>query len=174
MSFLTIDPNTIKVGDPITKDLLDLIKSNFDDHELRINSLATSGGTVFIFNGDISLVGFNLSNPVIFYYKARQDFSINDFRVQLFTKQGIATGNLVFDLQKASNTNDSNFSTVLSSSLSFNFATDADYSEKAASLNPSLNDVVTGQVLRVKITNIPTNAFGNNFSGNILLSIGAQ
>lgn len=174
MSFVTIDPNTIKVGDPITKDLWDLIKLNFDDHELRINSLATSGGTVFIFNGDLSLVGFNIENPNIFYYVARQDFSINDFRVQLFTKQGITSGNLVFDLQKSSNTNDANFSTILTTSLSINFASASDYSVTTASIDPTKNDVLTGQVLRIKITNIPTNTFGYNFSDSVLISIGAQ
>ena len=169
MAFSPIDSNTIKVGDPITSDTITLIKNNFDDHELRINSLATSGGTVFIINGDVSFVGFNISNPSIFYYKARQDFSINDFRVQLFTKQGLTSGDLVFDLQKSNDTNDSNFSTVLSSSLSISFLSASNYSEHIASLNPSLNDVLTGQVLRIKVTNIPS-----NFSGSVLISIGAQ
>lgn len=174
MAFTTIDPNTIKIGDPITKNLWDLIKNNFDDHETRINSLATSGGTVFILNGDVSLVGFNINNPNIFYYKARQDFSINDFRVQLFTRQGIVTGNLTLDLQKATNTNDTNFATILTTPLSINFASAADYSEHAASINSSLNNILTGQVLRVKITNIPVNGFGYNFSDSIMVSIGAQ
>jgi hypothetical protein len=169
MAFVTIDPNTIKVGDPITRDLWLKLKNNFDDHELRINSLATSGGTVFIFNGDVSFVGFNIAYPNIFYYKARQDFSVNDFRVQLFDKQGITSGNLNLDLQKSINTNNSNFSTILSGTFGFNFATDADYTEKTALLNSSLNDIVTDQVLRIKITNIP-----NNFYGNILVTIGAQ
>jgi hypothetical protein len=169
MAFVTIDPNTIKVGDPITRDLWLKLKNNFDDHELRINSLATSGGTVFIFNGDVSFVGFNISYPNIFYYKARQDFSVNDFRVQLFDKQGITSGNLVLDLQKSIDTNNANFSTILTTSLSINFASAADYSVSVGSINSSLNDILTDQVLRVKITNIPT-----GFSGSILLSIGAQ
>jgi hypothetical protein len=169
MAFLPIDINTIKVGDPITRDLWLLLKDNMDDHELRINSLSTSGGTVFIFNGDVSFVGFNISQPNIFYYKARQDFSINDFRAQLFDKQGVSVGNLVFELEKSIDTNNANFSTVLTSPLSFDFATDADYSEQVALIDSAENSILTGYVLRVRITNIPS-----GFSGNILLSIGAQ
>jgi len=169
MAFLPIDTNTIKVGDPITKDLWDLIKTNFDDHELRINSLSTSGGTVFIFNGDVSFVGFNISQPNIFYYKARQDFSINDFRAQLFDKQGVSVGNLVIELEKSIDTDNANFSSILSTPISFDFATDLDYAEDVALIDSLQNSIFTDDVLRVKVTNIPS-----GFSGNILLSIGAQ
>jgi len=169
MAFLPIDTNTIKVGDPITKDLWDLIKTNFDDHELRINSLSTATGAVFIFNGDIDLAGFKISQPDIFYYKARQDFSINDFRVQLFTKQGITSGNLVIELEKSIDTNNSNFSTILTGPISFNFASAADYSQQVAGIDSVLNELITDSVLRIRITNIPT-----NFSGKVLVSIGAQ
>jgi len=172
MAFNPIDSNTIKVGDPITKDILDLIKANFDDHELRINSLATTGGTVFIFNGDVSFVNYSSLRPDIFYYTARQDFSVNDFRARLFTKEGISSGNLTLRLEKSNNPGDPGFpffSSVLTSDISFNFATDTDYTEEVASLNASLNDITTGQILRVKVMGIPS-----GFTGKILLSIGAQ
>jgi|PlaIllAssembly_1097288.scaffolds.fasta_scaffold106588_2 hypothetical protein len=169
MAFNPIDNNTIKVGDPITKDILDLIKANFDDHELRINSLATTGGTVFIFNGDVSFVNYSSLRPDIFYYTARQDFSVNDFRARLFTKDGITSGNLTLRLEKSNDPNDANFLSILTSDISFNFATDTDYTEEVASLNASLNDITTGQILRIKVMGIPS-----GFTGKILLSIGAQ
>jgi hypothetical protein len=169
MAFSTIDINKIKVGDPITSDLLVQIKNSFDDHELRINSLATSGGTVFIFNGDVSLVNYSPSRSDIFYYTARQDFSINDFRVRLFTKDSISSGVLSFRLEKSNDPNNDNFATILTSDIEFDFATDVDYSEKIALLNASLNDITTGQILRIKVTNVPS-----GFIGKILLSIGAQ
>jgi hypothetical protein len=168
MAFATIDPNIIKVGDPITKDILDLIKANFDDHEFRLNSLSVSGGSVFIFNGDISLIGYSASNPDIFYYKAQSDFSVNDFRVQLFSKQGVTSGTLSFDLEKSVDTNNANFNSILTADISFNFASDADYSVKTASIDPGLNDVLTGDILRLTITGVPS-----GFSGKVVASIGA-
>jgi len=167
MSYIALPDK--EVGDPITKDYFDQLKANMSDHELRINSLATSGGTVFIFNGDIDFVGFSLSYPDIFYYKARQDFSVNDFRAQIFDKQGITSGSLTIDLQKAINTNNANFGSILTSALTFNFSSSAAYSEVVASIDSGLNDILTGEVLRLKVTNIPS-----GYYGKILLSIGAQ
>jgi len=167
--YISINENVIKIGDPITKDILDRIKENFDNHEFRINSLATTSVSVPILNGDVSFYGFSFLEPDIFNFKARQDISINDFRVQLFSKQGITSGSLVLRLEKSIDTNNANFSTILNSDLSFNFSTEPDYLEKVASINASLNNITTGQVLRIKVIGIP---FG--FTGKILVSIGGQ
>lgn len=169
MAFESINLNTIKVGDPITRDLWLLLKNNFDDHEFRLNSFETLIGSVSVINGDIDFIGFSGLDPNVFHYKVRQDFSINDFRVQLFDKQGVTSGTLVFDLQKSIDTNNSNFVTILDSSFEFDFSVDADYAEKVATLNSTENNVSVGEVLRVRVTNVP---FG--FNGKVLISIGGQ
>lgn len=169
MAFVPIDSNTIKVGDPITKETMDLIKYDLDDLDTRLSGLSVSGGSVYVINGDYSLIGYSTTNPNIFYYKAKQDFAVNEFSAQLFTKQGITSGNLVFDLQKSNDTNDANFTTILTSTLSFNFASDAAHSSKSAAINSGANNITTGQVLRVRCTGIPT-----GFSEQVLISIGAQ
>lgn len=168
MAFESIDINTIKVGDPITKEIMDLVKYNLDDLDTRVSGLSVSGGSIYILNGDVSLIGYSSLRQDIFYYKAKQDFSVNEFSVQLFTKQGITSGNLVLDIQKASNTNDANFSTILTTPLSFDFASVTDYSSLPAAIDSGANDITTNQVLRIKITNIPA-----GFSGKILINVGA-
>ena len=169
MAFTSIDSNTIKVGDPITHDTAVIIKDDLDYLYTAFNSLSTTATTVFVLNGDMDFTGFTLSNPNIWHYKAKQDFNVNDFRAQLFTRQGVTSGNLVIDLQASTNTNNANFATILTTTISFNFATDADYAEKTATINTSLNTIPTGSVLRIKVTNIPT-----GYYGQILISIGAQ
>lgn len=168
MAFIAIENNIIKVGDPITKEIMDLIKDNLDDLNTRVSGLSVSGGSIYIFNGDVSLIGYSSLHQDVFYYKAKQDFSVNEFSVQLFSKQGITSGNLVLDLQKASNTNDANFSTILTTPLSFNFSSAADYSSLSASIDSGANNITANQVLRIKITNVPT-----DFSGTILINVGA-
>jgi len=168
MAFIPIDINTIKVGDPITKEIIDLIKYDLDDLDTRVSGLSVSGGSIYILNGDVSLVSYSSLRQDIFYYKAKQDFSVNEFSVQLFTKQGITSGNLVLDIQKSSDTNDANFSTILTTPLSFNFASAADYSSLPASIDSGANDITANQVLRIKITNVP-----NGFNGKILINVGA-
>jgi len=174
MAFSPIDSNTIKVGDPITSDTITLIKTNFDDHELRISDLELEVGSTIIHNDLVSFVGYSASYPYFFYYMARQNFSVSEFRVQLKSKQGITSGNLTLRLEKSIDTNDANFATILSTDLSFDFASDAEHSVKVASINSSLNDILTDEILRVKVINVPTNVFGYNYSGEILVSIGAQ
>lgn len=168
MAFVPIDIDTIEVGDPITKEIMDLIKYNLDDLDSRVSSLSVSGGSIYILNGDVSLLGYSSLKQDVFYYKAKQDFSVNEFSCQLFTKQGISSGNLVLDLEKSSDTNDVNFTSILTTTISFNFASDADYSSKSAVVDSGANSIVTGEVLRIKITGVPT-----GFSGKILLNIGA-
>lgn len=160
MPFTSISSSVLKVGDPITKDILDLIKGNLDDLDGRVSSLAATGIVTEIANGELDLLGYNSNQPNIAYFKVRTSFSINDFRVQLFDKQGISSGNLVIDLQKATNTDNANFATVLTTPISFDFATDAAYLEKNGSINSSLNSVTPGMVLRIRITGIPTGFFG--------------
>lgn len=171
--FSPIDPNTIKVGDPITRNLWVNIKDNFDNHELRINNLSISGGNVFIYNQLVSFIGYSSSNPNVMYYAARTSFSINEFRAQLAAKNLTIEGILSFDLQKSPDTNDINFTSILSTELSFNFSTDAEHTIKTAAINSAVNDILAGEVIRVKVTSIPVSIYGQPFSGNILLSIGA-
>lgn len=173
-NFNSIDLNTIKVGDPITRDLWVKLKDNFDNHEFRINNLQVTGGSTFIFNSMVSFVGYSASNPYVMYYAARESFSINEFRGQLRSKNDAQYGTLTLDLEKSSNTNDVNFASILSTPLTFDFATDEEHSVKTASINSGLNDILAGEVIRIKVTSIPITAFSLPYSGEILLSVGAS
>jgi hypothetical protein len=169
MAFETIDVNTIKVGDPITKELLDLIKANLDDLDERLNQSETTGGAVNILNQEINLAGLPTYDPFVFYFKAPSNFTLSEVRAQIFDKGSIAFGALSLDVQKSTDTNDANFNSVLSSDLSFNFASDPSYTSKVATINSSVSNFSTGNVLRVEITSLPS-----NFGGKILLYIGAE
>jgi hypothetical protein len=169
MAFLTIPSSATDVGAPITKDLMDKLRTNGEDHEVRISAMEANSSVVYIVNGDMSFAGFDISNPNIFYYKAKTSIIITDFRVQLFSKDGISSGFLSFDLQKSINTNDVNFSTILSSNLSINFASASDYSEFTATLDGLKTTIAIGSVLRIKVTELPT-----GFRGQVLISVGAQ
>ena len=165
MAYTPIDPNTIKVGDPITKELLDLIESNFTDHEERINNNEASGGSVHVLNAAFHLGNLNTTDPVIFYYKAARAMDITDFRVQIFNKGSITTGTLSIDLEKSVDTNPSNFNSILSADVSFNFASAANYSEAVGTLTVG-SEVDEGEVIRVKITGVPA-----GFNDKILIVI---
>lgn len=169
MAFLTIPASATDVGAPITKDLMDKLRTNGEDHEVRISAMEANASVVYIVNGDMSFAGFDITNPNIFYYKAKTSIVITDFRVQLFTKEGISSGILAFDLQKATNTNDANFATILTGNLSINFATATDYTEYTGTLDGTKTTIALGSVLRIKVASLPS-----GFRGQILISVGAQ
>lgn len=170
MAFISLPWNILKVGDSLRKEIFNMIKNNFDDHEQRLNQSETTGGTVFILDREFNLAGINLSlDPIIFYYKATQDFSLTEFRAQIFSKGLITTGTLAVDLQKSIDTNNANFNSVLTGDVTFNYATDAAYVEKIGTINPSLDAVSAGDVIRIEVKSIPA-----RFGGKILINIGGE
>jgi len=169
MAYVTIPASATDVGAPITKDLVDPVRTNLDDHEIRITSMEANAPLVYILNGDMSFSGFDINNPTIFHYKAKVSIVVTDFRIQLFTKGGISSGSLQFDIQKSTNTNDANFATILNTNLSINFATATDYTEYTGSLDGTKTTIAAGSVLRIKVLSVPA-----GFRGQILVSIGAQ
>jgi hypothetical protein len=171
MSFTTIDPNKIKVGDPITKETLDLIKSNLDDHEFRITSLGISSfGSFHILNERFSFLNFELTeDSSIFYFTARRPVSITDFRVRLFTKSNLNLGLLSFRLQKSTSPQFSVFDDITSTDLTFDFAVDDNYTEKNASINFFFSSLSVGDIIRVFVSSHP-----DFFNDSVLISIGGE
>lgn len=169
MPFVTIPASATDVGAPITKDLMDPVRTNLDDHETRISAMEANAALVYILNGDMSFAGFDIARPDIFYYKVKTSIVITDFRVQLFTREGITLGSLQFDLQKATNTNNANFATILNTNLSIDFSTATDFTEYTGSLDGTKTTISAGSVLRIRVIAIPS-----GFRGQILVSVGAQ
>ena len=167
MAFVTLFRKI--VGDPITKEWTDRIKDNLDDLDQRINQNETTGGSVFILNNVFRLAGVVTSDPYIFFYKATQDFSVSEFRVQIKTKGLITTGTLGFDLQKSLSANPSSFNSILTGNVNFNYATDAAYTEKTGVINSGVSGIQSGDILRIEVTSLPA-----NFGGDVLLSIGGE
>jgi len=56
MAFSPIDPTQIEAGDPVTQELFDTVRLNFDDHETRIGDLETSSA-VSLLVGEIRMYG---------------------------------------------------------------------------------------------------------------------
>lgn len=170
MAFETIDPNKIKVGDPITKELLDTIKGNFDDLDTRVNNLSiTASGIFYILNGDFSFMNYTAQDQYIFYYAARRSFTLNEFRVQLFTKGGLTSGFLTFDLEVGPTTQNSLFTSILDQELSFNFAIDSNYVAKNAVFEAGQNSISVGQIIRIKVSTVPI-----GFKEKIMISLGGE
>lgn len=155
MAYTPIPTGSIRVGDPITKELWDLLRSNFEDHEERLTVLGGGSGKISLFNTDIK-IGSNASGILtgVLYYEVLQSCIITEGAIRLFTKSPATTGSLTVDIKKNTSTNPSGFNSIFSVAPTISMAA-ADYSRNAGTINPAMQTLNVGDILRVDITALP-------------------
>ena len=155
MAYVTINSATISPGEPVTSDLFNLIKSDLDDHEARLVTLASGSGKIDIINEDFLLaVGGNLTGAL--YYVAIQNCIVTEGAVRIFAKSPATTGSLTVDVRKNTSTDPSGFNTIFTSAPTINVAVAADHTRATGTISPSSQAVSIGDVLRVDVTSLPT------------------
>lgn len=156
MAFVTIPSNAIDVGDPITKDLFDKIKDNFDDHESRLNSVESGNARVEILEGPVLLGGLIVTATGLMHYVASRSFTLTECRIGIFEKNGISSGTLEIDIKKNTTFDNTGMVTVFTTRPSINYATasDYDFSTNQAFDGTKIN-IVADDVLRFDLTSIP-------------------
>jgi len=157
MAFTTIDPNSIEVGDALRKELFDLIKDNFDDHESRLNSLALSAGKVEIFLFDL-VNGSNFSTATgLAYYQAIETFTITNAAIRIYTK-GSLTGAVEIDIKKSTTDMDNaSFTTIFTTKPKVTYSGASDYDTSTNQVfNSGQININPGDILRLDITEAPT------------------
>jgi hypothetical protein len=154
MTFATIPTTNITVGKSVKKELFDLIKTNFDDHETRLSALSVGSGPIVLFNEDITNVSTALTLIGVLYNKAIANIQITKAQIQILGKDGISTGLLEFDLKKCS-TLGGTFVSIFTTKPSINYASDAAYAFRDGVLN-SGQTILIDDIIRLDITNVPT------------------
>jgi hypothetical protein len=154
MSYTTIPSTSIQVGKSVTKNLWDLVKGNLDDHETRITALSVSAGPVVIFDEEILNVSTALPLTNIADFRAFAGMNITKAQIQIYTKDGITTGLLEYDLKKAS-TLGGTYTSIFTTKPAINYATDSTYTSRDGVLN-SGQTLAIDDIIRLDITNVPT------------------
>jgi len=152
--FTPIDPNKIKVGDPVTKELLDFIKNNFDNLDERVSTLGEGSGRVSLINEDFQ-IGVGGTFTGVLFYEVMQDCIATEASIQLFAKAPATTGSLIVDIKKNSTTNPSGFNTIFSTPPTINIAAASDYTRQTGTIDPAKQTLTVGTILRVDITGLP-------------------
>lgn len=155
MAFTSISSAIISVGRAIRKELWQLTKDNFDDHESRLGSLETAGSLIQIFDETVYSASASSSLTGLLYYRAKQAIKIVRVQVQIFEKGSITSGTLSLDCKKGS-TLGASFATILTTQASIAFATDPDYTSDDAVINSSLNSLAIDEFIRIDVTSLPT------------------
>ncbi len=157
MAYTTIDPNSIQVGDPITSNLLTLVKNDLDDHESRLNALAISAGKVEVFLFDI-VNGSNFSTATgLAYYQAIEAFTITNAAIRIYTK-GSLSGAVEIDIKKSTTDMDNaSFTTIFTTKPKITYSGASDYDTSTNQVfNSGQININPGDILRLDITEAPT------------------
>jgi len=155
MAYTTIDPTAIEVGDPITADLLTLVKTNFDDHETRILANSISVAAINLINEDVKIHYITSSTVGIYFVEVFQDCLVTEGSIQLFVKSPAVTGLITVDIKKNTTTNPSGFNSLFTTLPTLNMATASDYQRSTGVINPTYQNLLMGDILRVDITSLP-------------------
>lgn len=156
MAFDTINSNQIEIGDPVTKELWDKVKGNFDDHETRISQLETVGQKVIVFDFPLlntiqagSLTGLTL-------WRSPFNFTLTEARIVVYDING-NSGTLELDVKKLISPSLNTFSSVFTTKPSVSFPTVANYTQSSnAVFDNALKDIITNDYLRLDITSLPS------------------
>jgi len=164
MAFSSIVSGTIAVGKAIKKELFDIIKGNFDDHESRLNLVETNATKVNVLKFDFRNAASFTAMTGAFYFEADQDFTITDAYLRIF-ETGSLTGDLEVDLKKSTTDLDGpSFTTIFTTKPSIDFDTASDYDASTNQVfDPGQITIQKGDFLRLDITAMPTSGVLGKF-----------
>lgn len=157
MPFVTIDPNSIQVGDPIKAELLNTIKDDLDYLNGEVNTLSISAKKVEVFKYWLLNGSSFPTATAIDYYEAIEDFILTDAVVRIFEK-GSLTGSVEIDVKRSTTDMDSaSFTSVFTTRPSVNYTTAVDYQRSTNQVFDSAQtSIQAGDILRLDITGVPT------------------
>lgn len=164
MSYTTLDPVKTQVGKPLTKELVDTIKNDLDDHETRIGNIEAGSSKIPIF--DFEIIN-NTQYPDlkgVAYFTAKQAFTVTQCFIQIFTK-GVLTGVLEVDVRKSAglNLSDASFTSIFTTKPSITYASVADYAKSTNQVFNAGQAVAIGEVLRLDLSVLPSGGVVDKF-----------
>lgn len=164
MAFVTIDPNTIEVGDPLKKELFDRIKSNEDDHETRLNNLESTVAKIDFMKFMVVNASSASSFTGMYYYEANGSFTITDAFIRIFTK-GSLSGNLEIDIKVSTTDMDNaSFTSIFTTTPKIDFSTISNYGKSTnQAFDATKINIQPGYFLRLDVTELPTNGVISRF-----------
>ena len=156
MAFISIDPATINVGDPLKKEFFDRAKGNFDDLDDRLNNVEAGTTRVPVMKFDMRNASSFSSATGLFYYEADSDFTLTDCFIRIFEKGSLA-GFLEIDIKKSTtDLADGSFTTVFTTAPKITFSGASDYDASTNQVfDPTKVDINAGDFLRLDILQAP-------------------
>jgi hypothetical protein len=112
------------------------------------------GGLVEVFNHVVTTGGNAPTLTGLSYFMAPSPFNITSVRLVVFTKNGVALGNLEIDIKKNTTPDSVGMTSILTTKPIIDFSVDPDYTLDSGVIATSA--VSNNNFLRLDVTSIPT------------------
>lgn len=155
--------STKSVGDPVTAEDYNLIKTNFDDHESRMSQQEAVNKKIIVFNFPVLNASSASTLTGLTLWRSPLGFTLIDCKLAIFDV-GSLTGTLEADIKKSVDLNPANFASVFTTRPSIDFSTAANYDESSNAVFDVLaSDLIEGDYLRFDVTSMPTSGVLGKF-----------
>jgi hypothetical protein len=166
MTYTTIPSGWVDIGDPVKKELFDLIKADLDDLDTRTQLVEAASADRDVFNKDVILSSAFTTLTNLWVQEINTATTLSECVIQIYAK-GSLTGTLEIDFLKSS-TLDGTYTSVFTTKPSYNIGAGSSYGKSSnAVFNSSYQDIAAGNYLKLSITSMPTGAILGRFRINL-------
>jgi hypothetical protein len=154
MAFINIPPSSYAVGKATKTELFGNMVNNLEDLNDRVNTISTGANPIELIDSTITLKSSVLGDGLIAYYEGKNTFFISQVKLQIFEKGLITSGTLSVDVLKSS-TLGGVYSSLLTTSMSIDFATASDHDFVLADFS-SIPEINAGEFVKFRIISTPS------------------
>jgi len=156
MAFITIPSSLFAVGKAVVKNLFQLSKDNFDNHETRIASVEAVANKVIFWNGTVLGASFFSTASGVSFHRVQAAIDVTDAKITIFELGGVSSGTLEVDIQKSTSLDFTSSVSIFTTKPSIDFSTASDHDESInAVLDVSALTLAEGDYLRIDVTSKP-------------------
>jgi hypothetical protein len=168
MAFTEILASEIEVGDALKKELFDKVKSNFDDHEARINDIEQAAKKITVFKFPVLNAASANTFTGLTYYVADEDFTLTHATITIFEKGSLA-GAIEIDVKKSTtDLNSTSFTSVFTTKPKITLASASNYDTSSNQVFDNNQIAVSvGDILRFDVTEMPSSGVMGKFIVNV-------
>lgn len=158
MSFSSLSSALYDVGKSVTRQLFNTLKNNQDDLNARLLTIEAAANKIEFFNGRILNASKYSTLTGGIFHRVQSAIDVTDCKVAIFDKNGIASGTLEIDVQKASSGNDFSSSvSIFTTKPSLDLSVASNYTESSNAVLSGSNKVLAeGDYLRIDVTSLPS------------------
>lgn len=161
MAFTPIDPNDIQPGLPVRAELMELVRTNFDDHESRISATEAAFANTVPLEFQVWGKYTSVSAPNLDVASLVIPFDLTFVGCLIYNREAGTAGTLEIDLR--SGDAGGPYTTIFTTRPSLAFGTGDEAVSVNAIIDATNSTALAGQVLKLDITSHQTGPDINGF-----------